>query len=99
VDADVRLLANLDVHDVVLVDVDLRLHFAEVRDAHDFRAGELARTDDALTDAAFHRADGAVRGRADGRFAHQLADLPHASLGTLHVEFGRPESSLRDVVV
>jgi hypothetical protein len=47
--------------DVVLVDVDARFHVVEIGDAHHFRAGELARADDALADAAGERADRAVR--------------------------------------
>src|SRR5436305_977199 len=86
VDADARRLADVDVRYVVLVDVDDRFHVVEVCDAHHLGAGELARADDALADAAGERADRTVGRRVDDGLRQRVADLPQRPLGALDLE-------------
>src|SRR3954454_6798671 len=99
IDADAGHVADFHVDDVVLVDVDARLHVAEVRDAHDLGAGELTRADDALAEAAGEGTDRAVGRRDNGRLRQRLIDRPQSSLGALNVEERGVERRLRDLVI
>src|SRR5438552_5303888 len=99
VDADLGDLADLHVDHVVLVDVDLRLHAAEVSDAHDFRSRELAGTDHALAEPRRQRADRAVGRRMNDGLAERVVDLLERAFGTLDGEQRRLQRGLRDVAL
>ena len=58
----------LDVHHVVLVDVDARLHLVHVRHAHDLGARELPGGHDAFAEFHTEQADDAVDGRVRWTF-------------------------------